>query len=95
MPLGLRRRAHPADQVGSAALVATGLVEKAGVAAAGMTNFVGYIAWSDWIVAVGAAILRRPARRDAIDDAVVRDEAALVPALAGSPLPWAIGGGPS
>jgi hypothetical protein len=44
----------------SAALVATGLVEKVGVEAAGLTNFVGYIAWSLWIVAVGVALIRRP-----------------------------------
>jgi hypothetical protein len=44
----------------SAALVATGLVEKVGVEAAGLTNFVGYIAWSIWIVAVGVALIRRP-----------------------------------
>jgi hypothetical protein len=45
--------------IGSAALVATGLVEKVGVEAAGLTNFVGYIAWSLWIVAVGVALIRR------------------------------------
>lgn len=44
----------------SAALVATGLIEKAGVEAAGLANFVGYIAWSLWIVAVGFALIRRP-----------------------------------
>jgi hypothetical protein len=46
--------------VGSAALVATGLVEKVGVEAAGLTNFVGYIAWSLWIIAVGVALIGRP-----------------------------------
>jgi hypothetical protein len=49
----------------SAALVATGLLEKAGVESAGLTNFVGYIAWSLWIVAVGVALIRRPGRTSA------------------------------
>ncbi len=49
--------------LGSAALIATGLIEKAGLEAAGLTNFVGYIAWSLWIVAVGVALVRRPAAR--------------------------------
>jgi hypothetical protein len=46
--------------IGSAVLVAAGLVEKVGVEAAGLANFVGYIAWSLWIVAVGVALVRRP-----------------------------------
>jgi hypothetical protein len=46
--------------IGSAALIAMGLVEKAGVEAAGTANFLGYIAWSIWIVAVGVALIRRP-----------------------------------
>lgn len=63
MVYGLRHRFGrwfaPVGMV-SAALVATGLVEKVGVEAAGLTNFVGYIAWSLWIVAVGVALIRRP-----------------------------------
>ena len=63
MVIGLRhrfRRWFAVIGMGSAALVATGLVEKAGVEAAGLTNFVGYIAWSLWIIAVGVALIRRP-----------------------------------
>jgi hypothetical protein len=48
--------------ISSAALISTGLVEKLGVEAAGLTNFVGYIAWSLWIIAVGVALVRRPDR---------------------------------
>jgi hypothetical protein len=44
----------------SAVLVATGLIEKLGVEAAGLTNFVGYIVWSVWIVALGVALIHRP-----------------------------------
>ncbi len=61
--LGLRHRFgswFPVVGVASAALVATGLLEKLGVEAAGLTNFVGYIAWSLWIVAVGVTLVRRP-----------------------------------
>jgi hypothetical protein len=65
--LGLRHRFgrwFPTIGIASAALVATGLVEKIGVEAAGLTNFVGYIAWSLWIVAVGVALIRHPQRTD-------------------------------
>lgn len=46
--------------IASAALIATGLAEKVGVEAAGLTNFVGYIAWSLWIIATGVTFIRRP-----------------------------------
>jgi hypothetical protein len=44
--------------IASAALIATGLVEKVGVEAAGFTNFVGYIAWSVWMIAFGISLIR-------------------------------------
>ncbi len=43
----------------SAVLIATGLLEKAGVEIAGLTNFVGYLAWSGWMIALGIFLIRR------------------------------------
>ena len=45
----------------SAALIATGVVVPLGVEAAGLSNFVGYIAWCLWLIAL-AVILWRGAR---------------------------------
>jgi hypothetical protein len=42
----------------SAALIATGLLEPLGVPGTGFSNFVGYIAWSVWMVAFGVSLLR-------------------------------------
>lgn len=44
--------------VASAVLIATGLLEPLGVPGAGFANFVGYIAWSIWVVAFGISLLR-------------------------------------
>ena len=45
----------------SAVLIATGLLEPLGVPGAGFTNFLGYIAWSIWMVAFGVSLLRHAA----------------------------------
>lgn len=45
----------------SAALIATGIVIPFGVEAAGLSNFVGYIAWCLWLIAL-AVVLWRDAR---------------------------------
>ena len=44
----------------SAALVATGVLVPLGVHAATLTNFAGYVAWSLWLLATAAVLLRRP-----------------------------------
>jgi hypothetical protein len=45
----------------SAALIATGLLEPLGLAGAGLANFIGYIAWSAWMIGVGTSLLRHGA----------------------------------
>ena len=45
----------------SAALIATGIVIPFGVEAASLSNFVGYIAWCLWLIAL-AVVLWRGAR---------------------------------
>jgi len=42
----------------SAALIATGIVIPFGVEAAGLSNFVGYIAWCLWLIALAVALWR-------------------------------------
>ena len=44
--------------IASAVLIAIGLLEPLGVPGAGLANFVGYIAWSIWMVAFGISLLR-------------------------------------
>jgi hypothetical protein len=45
----------------AALLIATGLLEPLGVPGAGLTNFVGYIGWSAWIIGFGIFLLRHGA----------------------------------
>jgi hypothetical protein len=47
--------------IASAALIATGLLEPVGVPGTGFSNFLGYIAWSVWMVAFGISLLRQSA----------------------------------
>ena len=42
----------------SAALIATGVVIPLGVEAATLTNFVGYVAWCLWLIAMAVALWR-------------------------------------
>lgn len=61
--LGLRRvllgRALTATGLVAAALIAVGTVEPLGVEPAGLANFVGYVVWSVWLVAVAVLLLVR------------------------------------
>lgn len=61
--LGLRRtllnRILTAIGLVAAALIAVGTVEPLGVPLAGLANFVGYVVWSGWLVAVAVVLLRR------------------------------------
>ena len=43
---------------GSAVLIATGVVVPLGVGIASLTNFVGYVAWCLWLIAMGVALWR-------------------------------------
>ncbi len=43
----------------AAALVAVGIVQPLGVPLAGLANFVGYVVWSAWLVAVAVKLLVR------------------------------------
>ncbi|MET9211932.1 MULTISPECIES: DUF4386 family protein [unclassified Nocardia] len=45
-----------------AAAVATGVLVPLGVEAAGLTNFVGYLLWSGWLLAFAALLIRYPVR---------------------------------
>ncbi len=46
----------------AAVAIAAGVLEPAGIAAAGTANFAGYILWSGWLIATGAHVIRRAAR---------------------------------
>ncbi len=63
--VGLRRvllgRALTTLGLVAAALIAIGTVAPLGVPMAGLANFVGYVAWSAWLVAVALLIRRRSA----------------------------------
>lgn len=53
---------------GSAAMIAFGIVEPFDVPDAGLANFIGYIVWSTWLVALAVIVLRgfsRPVPRPA------------------------------
>ena len=60
--LGLRRSllGRPLAVIGvaAAAMVAVGVVEPLQVPGAGPVNFVGYMVWSGWLIAVAVAVLR-------------------------------------
>lgn len=47
----------------SAALIVTGLLEPLGVGGAGLANFVGYLAWSGWMIAFGTSLVRHGGTR--------------------------------
>ena len=49
----------------SAGLIATGVVIPLGVDAASLTNFVGYVAWCLWLLAMAVTLWRSPAQVDA------------------------------
>lgn len=61
--LGLRatllNRVLTAAGLVAAALIAVGTVEPLGVPLAGLANFVGYVVWSGWLVAVAVVLVRR------------------------------------
>lgn len=46
----------------AAALVATGVVEPLGVPGTGLTNFVDYVLWSVWLIALAVIVLRNRRR---------------------------------
>lgn len=50
---------------GSAALIASGVLIPLDVAGTDLANFVGYVLWSGWLVALAVHLVRRPARVDA------------------------------
>ena len=55
----------------SAVLVATGVVVPLGVDVASLTNFVGYLLWTAWLICLAAHLLIRSrvtARDGAVDD---------------------------
>jgi Domain of unknown function (DUF4386) len=52
----------------SAALIATGVVIPLGVEVAELTNFVGYVAWSGWLIALSVVLWRAGPRRVAETD---------------------------
>ena len=52
----------------SAGLIVTGLLEPLGLGVAGLTNFVGYLAWSVWMIALGTSLLRRSRTRTVARD---------------------------
>ena len=53
----------------AATLIALGLLEPLGVAGAGLANFLGYIAWSLWMVGVGVFLLRGRSTRTSLTPA--------------------------
>jgi len=61
--LGLRgtllNRVLTAAGLVAAVLIAVGTVEPLEVPLAGLANFVGYVVWSGWLVAVAVVLLRR------------------------------------
>jgi hypothetical protein len=50
--------------IGSAALIAVGVFVPLGLPGADLSNFVGYIAWSIWLIAFAVFIWRRPIPAD-------------------------------
>jgi hypothetical protein len=63
--LGLSRHIAPRWMtfvgVASAGLIATGVLIPVGLEAASLTNFVGYVAWCLWLVAMAVVLWRAPA----------------------------------
>ena len=57
----------------AAVLIATGVTIPLGLSVAGLTNFVGYVAWCLWLI-VMAVILWRSRTSDSSDHALVRDQ---------------------
>jgi hypothetical protein len=62
------RRSHlgpvlSAIGIGSAVMISTGVVEPLGVPLVGLVNFVGYVVWSAWLVALAVVMLRQPSSR--------------------------------
>ena len=51
--------------IAAAALIATGIVEPLEVPGTGLANFLGYIVWSAWLIALAAAVLRTGRRSPA------------------------------
>lgn len=49
----------------SAGLIATGVLIPLGVGGASVTNFVGYVAWCLWLIAMAVCLWRAPRRGDA------------------------------
>jgi hypothetical protein len=45
----------------SAALIATGVVIPLGIGAASITNFIGYVTWCLWLIAISVILGRTPA----------------------------------
>lgn len=64
---GLRRTRAPRWLTGAgtltALLIATGVAVPLGVGSAAMTNFVGYVGWCLWLVALSVTLWREPTRR--------------------------------
>lgn len=56
----------------SAVLIATGLLEPLGIAAAGLANFVGYSAWIIWMIGFGTWLLRHPVAVGATEEKPLR-----------------------
>ena len=69
----------------SAALIATGIVIPLGVEAASLTNFVGYIAWCLWLIAL-AVVLWRGARN--VPPSGLERRAGRQVGRSGAPLRW-------
>ena len=44
-------------------MISTGVVEPLGVPLVGPVNFVGYVVWSAWLVALAVVMLRQPSSR--------------------------------
>jgi hypothetical protein len=63
---------------GSAGLIATGVLIPLGLDAASITNFVGYVAWCLWLIAMAVVLWRSPLEDDLYG---VRIDAAQEPAL--------------
>ncbi|HEY5878628.1 MAG TPA: DUF4386 family protein [Nakamurella sp.] len=57
----------------AAVLIATGVTVPLGLPVAGLTNFIGYVAWCLWLIAM-AVVLWRPRTSDSSDPALVRDQ---------------------
>jgi hypothetical protein len=50
----------------AAVAILAGVLEPAGVSAAGLVNFAGYVLWSLWLIAFGVLLIRRhPTDQDA------------------------------